>query len=82
MATAQMRAAVQYELRALADYDATLAELLDHLGERSEAFGSNGFSEAQEEELQLYCWALRHCKSSGLPFDPSQVPEAHDDIGA
>jgi hypothetical protein len=82
MATAQMRAAVQHELRALADYDATLAELLDHLEERNEAFGGNRFSNDQEEELQLYCWALRHCKSSGLPFDASQVPEALDDIGA
>jgi hypothetical protein len=83
MATAQMRAAVQYELRALADYDATLAELLDHLDERNDGFGGNRFSDDQEEELQLYCWALRHCKSTGLTLGASRVPRAlEDDIGA
>ena len=82
MATAQMRATVQHELWALAGYDATLAELLDHLDERNDAFGGNRFSDDQEEELQLYCWALHHRKSSGLPFDTSEVAGTHeDDIG-
>ena len=83
MATAQMRAAVQYELRALADYGATFGELLDHLDEQSGRLGSSRLSDDQEEELQLYCWALHHCKSNGFQFGASRVPRAlEDDIGA
>ena len=82
MATAQIQATLQYELRALADYEATFSELLEHLEERNAALGRNAFSADQEEDLQLYCWTLHHCKSRGMPFGGSRVPEAPDDIGA
>ena len=57
---------VQHELRALADYGASLTELLEHLDEQNGTLGSSGFSSDQEEELQLYCWALNNCKSNGF----------------
>ena len=79
MATAQVRAAVQHELRALADYDATFSELLDHVDARNATLGNKGFSEDQEEDLQLYCLTLCNRKSGSA----SRVPTGlDDDIGA
>jgi hypothetical protein len=83
MATAQVRAEVQYELRALADYDATFSELLDHVDERNGTLGSKGFSGDQEEDLQLYCWVLCNRKSGGPPSGAGRIPAGlDDDIGA
>jgi hypothetical protein len=58
--------AAEDELRARAAYGATYSELLDHLDEQDRRLGSGGFSDGQEEELQLYCWAFPKCESSGL----------------
>ncbi len=81
MVTAQTMAAAQHELRALADYGATLGELLDHLDEQNRRPGSS-FSEDQEDELQFYCWGLHKCKSSGLTFGAIRVwGTLEDDIG-
>jgi hypothetical protein len=75
-------AAVQDGLRARADYGATFGELLDHLDE-DRRLGTSGFSDDQEEELQLYCWALQKCRSSGLVLGEAGVWGAlEDDIGA
>lgn len=80
MATAQAKATVQHELRALADYGATLTELLEHLDDQNGTLGRSGFSSDQEEELQLYCWALNNCKSNG--FGAGLPSALEDDIGA
>jgi hypothetical protein len=82
MATAQMQATLQDELSALADYGATLTELLEHLGEQDGTLGTR-LSGDQEEELQLYCWALHYCKSHGFEFGADRIPKGlEDDIGA
>ena len=47
--------AAEDELRARAEYGATHSELLDHLDKLDRRLGSGGFSDDQEEELQLYC---------------------------
>ena len=81
MVTTQTNASAQRELRALADEGATLAELLGNLDEQSRQLGSS-FSDDQEEELQLYCWALQKCRSSGLVFGATEVwGDLEDDIG-
>ena len=81
MVTTQTRASAQRELRALADEGATLAELLGNLDEQSRHLGSS-FSDDQEEELQLYCWALHKCRSSGLVLGAAAVwGDLEDDIG-
>ena len=72
MATAQMQATLQDELSALADYGATLTELLEHLGEQDGTLGTR-LSGDQEEELQLYCWALHKRQSSGLLWGQAKV---------
>jgi hypothetical protein len=80
MATAQAKAAVQHELRALSDYGATLGELLEHLDEQNGTLRRGMLSDDQEEELQLYCWALNNCRSSG--FGAGLPSALEDDIGA
>jgi hypothetical protein len=83
MATEQASAAMRQELRALSDYGATLAELLDHLGKQNRQLGTSGFSDDQQEELQLYCWALHRGQSSGALWGRAAVSGApEDDIGA
>jgi hypothetical protein len=80
MATVQAKTAVQHDLRALADYGATLAELLEYLEDQNGTLGRGGFSDDQDEELQLYCWALNNCKSTG--FGAGLPSALEDDIGA
>ena len=83
MATEQTSATMRQELRALSDYGATLAELLDHLGDPSRPLGGDSFSDDQEEELQLYCWALRRGQSSGARWGKTTtVGGPENDIGA
>jgi hypothetical protein len=82
MATAQVVAAAEDELRARADYGATHSELLDNLDEQDRRLGSGGFSDDQMEELQLYCWSFPKCESSGLLFGVTRVWGTQDDIGA
>jgi hypothetical protein len=83
MSTEQTAAAMRQELRALSGYGATLAELLDYLGERKLRLRRDGFSDDQEEELQLYCWALHKGRSSGpLWGRATAVGGREDDIGA
>jgi hypothetical protein len=82
MVTAQTSASAQRELRALTDDGATLAELLGHLDEQRRQLGGSSFSDDQEEELQLYCWALHKCRSSGLVLGEAAVwGDLEDDIG-
>jgi hypothetical protein len=70
------------ELKALSDYGATLAELLDYLGMQNRQLGTSGFSVHQEEELQLYCWALHRSQSSGALWGRAAVSGGlEDDIG-
>jgi hypothetical protein len=83
MTTEKTWAAVRHELRALSDHGATLAELLDHLGQQNRRLGSSSFSDDQEEELELYCWALHKCRSNGLVLGATGVwGTLEDDIGA
>jgi hypothetical protein len=83
MATEQRRAAIQGELRDLSDCGATLPELLNHLEEQDRLNGRSRFSDDQEEELQLYCWALHKGQSSGLLVGQSRAwGGLEDDIGA
>jgi hypothetical protein len=83
MATAETIGSAQLELRALAGDGATFAELWDHLDEQNRRLGRSGFSDDQEEELQLYCWALQKSQSSGVHSGPTQVWGGfEDDIGA
>ena len=83
MATEQTSAAMRQELRALSDYGATLAELLDHLGDPSRPLAGGSFSDDQEEELQLYCWALRRSQSSGEHWgNTTAAGGPENDIGA
>jgi hypothetical protein len=65
-ATEQTRVATQDELTARAENGATLAALLDHLDKQNRQLGRSGFSDEQDEQLQLYCWALHKRQSSGL----------------
>jgi len=83
MATQQRRAVVQRELRDLSDCGATLPELLNHLEEQNRLNGRSRFSDDQEEELQLYCWALFKGQSSGVLAGPGRAWGGfEDDIGA
>jgi hypothetical protein len=83
MATAETIDSAQLELSALADYGATFPELLDHLDVQNRRLGRSGFSDDQEEELQLWCWALQKSHSSGARSGPTQVWGGfEDDIGA
>jgi hypothetical protein len=83
MATEQTAAAMRQELRGLSDCGTSLAELLDHLGEQNRRLGKEGFSDDQEEELQLYCWALHKGQSSGALWGSATVlGGVEDDIGA
>jgi hypothetical protein len=82
MATAQAFAETRLALRELADYGATFAELLDNLDEQNRRLGRADLSDGQEEELQLYCWALRKGQSSGALSGPARVwGGLEDDIG-
>jgi hypothetical protein len=83
MATEETGVAIRNELSALSDYGATLAELLDYLGEQDRQLRMSGLSEDQDEELQLYCWALHKRKSSGALWGQSTaLGGVEDDIGA
>jgi hypothetical protein len=83
MATAQKMGSAQGELRTLAGHGATLGELLDHLDERVQGLGRRGFSDDQEEELQLYCWAAHKSQSDGSAWGETAVAgPLEDDIGA
>jgi hypothetical protein len=73
MPTEQTAAAMRQELSALSGYGATLAELFDYLGEQNRRLGRNGLSDDQEEELQLYCWALHKSQSSGALWGRATV---------
>jgi hypothetical protein len=82
MATEQATAATRQELRGLSDCGASLAELLDHLGEQNRRLRKDSFSDDQEEELQLYCWALHKGQSSGVLWGRATVSGGlEDDIG-
>jgi hypothetical protein len=82
MATAQAMAAAQDDFRRRADRGATFEDLLEQLDEQSRKLGGGGFSDDQEEELQLYCWAFPKCTSSGLVFGATRVwGTLEDDIG-
>ena len=82
MATAEAMAAVQDEFRSRANGGATFGDLLDQLDERNRRLGGDGFSDDQEEELQLYCWAFTKCASSGMVFGATRVwGTLEDDIG-
>ena len=82
MATAEAMAAVQDEFRSRANGGATFGDLLDQLDERNRTLGGDGFSDDQEEELQLYCWAFPKCASSGVAFGATRVwGTLEDDIG-
>jgi hypothetical protein len=72
-ATERTRAATQDELTARAKGGATLAELLDHLDKQNRQLGGSSFSDEQDEQLQLYCWALRKRQSSGLLWGEAKV---------
>ena len=81
-ATEQTRAATQDELTARAEGGATLAALLDHLDKQNRQPGSSRFSDEQDEQLQLYCWALHKRQSSGLLGGQARVwGFLEDDIG-
>jgi hypothetical protein len=83
MATEQTTAAMRRELRGLSDGGTSLAELLDHLGEQNRRQDEDSFSDDQEEELQLYCWALHKGQSSGALWGRATVlGGVDDDIGA
>jgi hypothetical protein len=83
MATAETIGATRRELTAQADYGAGFGELIDQLDEQNRRLGRSGFSDEQEEELQLFCWALRKGQSSGVRSGPARVWEGlEDDIGA
>jgi hypothetical protein len=69
-ATEQTRAAVQDELTARAEDGATLAALLDHVDKKNR---SRTLSDEQNEQLQLYCWALHKRQSSGLLWGEASV---------
>jgi hypothetical protein len=80
MATSQTQAAAERELEALADYGATLGELLDHIEEQNDRLGS--FSDDQEEELQVYCWRVHRHAREGFPGPrPGYGRVLDDDIG-
>jgi hypothetical protein len=84
MATAseKTRAATEGELTACAESGATLAELLDHLDQQNRRLGSSGFSEEQDEQLRLYCWALDKRRSSGLLWGQARMwGTLEEDIG-
>ena len=82
MANEQTRAAMQRELRGLSEYGVKLPELLDHFDRRNRLLGRSGFSNEQEEELQLYCWALQKSRSNGVPASLARFQEGvDDDIG-
>jgi hypothetical protein len=72
-ATEQTRAATQDDLTARAEGGATLAALLDHLDKQNRQLGSSRFSDEQDEQLQLYCWALHKRQSSGLLWGQAGV---------
>jgi hypothetical protein len=72
-ATEQTRAATQDELTARAEGGATFAALLDHLDKQNRQLGSRRFSNEQDEQLQLYCWALHKRQSSGLLLGKARV---------
>jgi hypothetical protein len=81
-ATEQTRAATQDELTARAEDGATLAELLDCLDKQNRELGSSQFSDEQDEQLQLYCWALHKRQSSGLLRGEARVRGfLEEDIG-
>jgi hypothetical protein len=83
MATAQKMGAAQGELRALAGYGATFGELLDHLDDRVQGLGRTGFSDDQEEELQLYCWTAHRSQSDGSARGETGIAgPLEEDIGA
>ena len=81
MATSQTQAAAERELEALADYGATLGELLEHIEEQSDRLGS--FSDEQEEELQVYCWRVHRDSREAFPAPRTGYGRGHedDDIG-
>jgi hypothetical protein len=82
IATEQTRAATQDELTSRAEGGATLAELLDHLDKQNRRLGSSSFSDEQDEQLQLYCWALHKRQSSGLLWGQARVwGTLEEDIG-
>ena len=83
MATERTGTAIRRELRALSDQGATLAELLDYLGEQNRQLGRGSLSDDQEEDLQFYCWALHRGQSSGPAWgNTTETKALEDDIGA
>jgi hypothetical protein len=83
MATEETRAAMKRELGALSEYGATLPELLDHVEEQNGRLGRTSFTDDQEEELQLHCWAVHKRRSTGMPWGVTRVwGTLEDDIGA
>ena len=81
MANAQTTAAMRQGLRGLSDGGASFAELLDHLGEENRRLAKS-FSDDQEEELELYCWALQKAQSSGVLWGATVPGDREDEIGA
>jgi hypothetical protein len=65
MATEEIRIATQHDLSARAERGATLGELLDHVGKRNRELGDSRFSDEQDDQLQLHCWAMYKRRSSG-----------------
>jgi hypothetical protein len=82
VATEHIRAATQVELAERAGRGATLGQLLDHVDARSRELRGRSFSEAQGDELRLYCWMMCERRSRGVLWGaPKEWGYLEEDIG-
>ena len=82
MATERIRAATQVELTERAGRGATLGQLLDHVDARNRELSGRSFSEAQGDELRLYCWMMCERRSRGVLWGaPKKLEYLEEDIG-
>ena len=68
MVTEATRTAMRHKLKARADEDATLPELLDDLDIQNRRLGRRRLSDGQHDELSIYCWALVRRQSSPFAY--------------
>ena len=68
MVTEATRTGMRDKLKARADEDATLPELLDDLDVQNRRLGRRRLSDEQHDELSIYCWALVRSRSNPFAY--------------
>jgi hypothetical protein len=82
MASERTTVRTQVELAARAQGGATLGELLDHVEERNRELDGGSFTDAQDGQLQLYCWVAHERLARGALWGEQKTWEfLEQDIG-